>query len=319
MLIRVVRRVLGVIPLLLSVTVVVFLMVRLIPGDPALSLAGENPTEEQVAAIRERLGLDAPLHTQYFTWLLQVLQGDLGASLFSGRPVIEELSHRAPVTISLIIVAVVFGTLAGSIGGLLSGLRPGSVVDRLVTVVASVGIAIPNFWLGMILVSTFSFSLGLLPATGYTRLGDDPVQWFLHLVLPAVALGTSPAAEMMRQLRGGIQDVMAEPYITTAISKGLGPARVVGKHASKNVGVIGVTVIGIQVSVLLGQSVVVEKIFGLPGLGNLTVDAVLSRDMPIIQGIVLVTALMVVLTNIAVDLLYGYFNPKLRELDGVAA
>lgn len=308
-----IRRLAMAVPLLFAVSVMVFMLVPLIPGDPAVTISGENATDELIAQNRERLGLDRPLAERYLDWAGDALTGDLGTSLFNDRRVTDELIRRLPVTLSLAGLALVFGIVVGVTLGMVAGLRPGRPLDRIAVLVASLGVAVPNFWLGLLLVIFFAISLGWLPATGYVPLTESPWEWFRSLILPGIALGTAPAAELTRQVRAGLADAMRRPYVQTALAKGLRRRKVIVKHALKNTGVTILTVLGIQASVLLGASVVVEQVFGLPGIGAYTVAAVLNRDMPSVQGVVLSAAVIILVTNLLVDLLYGYFNPRVRE------
>ena len=307
-----VRRVLSLVPLLFLVSLMVFALVLLIPGDPAISIAGENATPEQLEATRERLGLNDPVVVQYGRWAGGVLQGDLGTSLFSSITVWSLISDRLPVTISLTFAALVVALLIAIPAGLIAGTRAGSGADRTATLVSSFGVAMPNFWLGLMLILFFAIWNPWLPATGYVAFSEDPWLWLKHMILPAITLGAAAAAELTRQLRGSLVDVMHQDYVRTARSKGIGYRRVVSKHALKNAAIPVVTVAGLQVTRLLGGTIVVEQVFGLPGLGQLAIDAVTRRDLPMIQGIVVVAVLVAVLTNLLVDLSYGYFNPKVR-------
>jgi peptide/nickel transport system permease protein len=308
-----VRRLLVSIPLLLVVSFLVFGLIVLVPGDPAVALAGQNPDPAQIEAVRERLGLDDPFLVQYWNWLSGVLQGDLGTSLFTSQTVWTAIVARLPTTLSLAFLALALAAVAGLAVGSVAGLRPGTWIDRVATVGASVGVAVPYFWVGMILVLVFALEHPLLPAVGYVPLTEDPVGWFTHLILPATALALAPAAVIARQTRASVATVMTEDYVRTATAKGLAPARVVGKHALKNAALPVVTVFGIEANRLIGGTVVIEQLFALPGLGQLAYQGVFSRDFPVVQGVVLVAAVMVLLVNVVVDVSYGYFNPRIRQ------
>lgn len=308
-----VRRLLVSIPLLLVVSFLVFGLIVLVPGDPAVALAGQNPDPAQIEAVRERLGLDDPFLVQYWHWLSGVLQGDLGTSLFTSQTVWTAIVARLPTTLSLAFLALALAAVVGVAVGSVAGLRPGTWIDRVATVGASVGVAVPYFWVGMVLVLLFALEHPLLPAVGYVPLSEDPVGWFTHLVLPATALALAPAAVIARQTRASVATVMTEDYVRTATAKGLAPARVVGKHALKNAALPVVTVFGIEANRLIGGTVVIEQLFALPGLGQLAYQGVFSRDFPVVQGVVLVAAVMVLLVNVVVDVSYGYFNPRIRQ------
>ena len=308
----VVRRVLALVPLLLVVSFMVYSLLLLTPGDPAITLAGDNPTPEQIAEVRSQLGLDDPLVVQYGRWAADAVRGDLGTSLYSSASVTDAIWSRLPVTLSMTAAAVFFSLIVAVPMGLLAARRPGGVVDRMSTGVATVGIALPSFWVGMVLIILFALRLGWFPPVGYVNFGDDPLGWARHMVLPAIALGTAAAAETTRQLRGAMLDVLDSDYVRTARSKGMRGRTVLYKHALKNAGSPVLTVIGLQVTFLLGGSVIIEQMFAIPGLGSLAVTAVLARDIPMIQGVVLVAVVVSVVVNLLVDLAYAWLNPKVR-------
>lgn len=307
-----VLRILATIPVLVLVTFVVFGLVLLIPGDPAATIAGPDATVEDVAAVRERLGLDRPVLVQYWDWVTGALAGDLGTSLYTSRPVAASIGDGLPVTLSLTALALVISLVIAVPTAIASALRRGTWVDRVATIGSSLGIALPSFWLGLVFVLVFSLALGWLPATGYVPLNEDPGAWLRHLLLPSVTLGIAAAAESTRQLRGSILGVLQQDYVRTARAKGLLERTVLGKHVLKNAGVPLVTVLGLQVTTMLGGAVLVEQVFGVPGLGLVAIGAVTTRDVPVIQGIVLVAVLVAVVCNLLVDLTYGYLNPKVR-------
>jgi peptide/nickel transport system permease protein len=309
----VVRRLVGLVPLLLVLSVAVFLLVYLIPGDPAVTLAGgEAATPERVAEVREQLGFDEPVVVQYGEWLADAVRLDFGESLYTGRSVGDELRDRLPVTASVVLGSVVSALLVGIPLGVLGGMRPGTRTDSAVTAAASVGIAMPGFWLAMILIIVFGLELSWLPVRGYVAFAESPWEWLRHLILPSVALGTLMGATLARQLRGALADVLETDYVRTARAKGLSPVRVVGKHAFKNAAMPAVTVLGLQIAYLFGGTVIIEQIFAIPGVGTYMVNAIVGQDVPIIQGGIMMLAVFVVLANLAVDLTYGFLNPKVR-------
>jgi peptide/nickel transport system permease protein len=308
----VLQRLLATIPLLLIVSLLVFSLVLLIPGDPAFQLAGEDATPEEVEAIREAMGLNDPVMVRYVRWLGGVVQGDLGTSLFSDQPVLDVLLERLPVTLSLAVTAILISLAIAIPAGIIAGTRPGSPADRVVTVVSSVGLAVPNFWLGLMLVLLLAIRHAWFPATGYVPISDSLSGWWAHIVLPAFTLGLAAAAILTRQLRGAMVDVMDQDYVRTARAKGLPERAVTVKHAFKNAAIPMVTILGVQTNSLLGGTIIVEQIFGMPGIGQLAVASVFTRDLPMIQGVVIMAVVVAVLVNLLVDVSYGYFNPKVR-------
>ncbi|MEZ7236500.1 ABC transporter permease [Rhodococcus sp. GXMU-t2271] len=307
------RRLLAAVPLLLTVPFLIFLLIDLSPGDPAVVLAGEDPTPERLAAIRENLRLDDSVFARYVDWLGGVLQGDLGQSFLSNQSVTELITRRMATTMSLVLFAMVVAVSVGMLLGVVAAIRPGGVVDRAVNVVASVAIAIPAFWFGLVLVSLFAVSHQILPAFGYVPLSDGFVPWFRHLVLPGTALALLPAAEVALQLRSALGEVIRSDYILNAEARGLSRGSVLLKHGLKNACIPVVTVLGFRVSEVLGGAVTIEIIYGMPGLGSLAVDSVQNHDIPVLLGFVLFTTLVVVFVNLLVDVSYGYFNPKVRS------
>ncbi len=307
------RRLAAVIPLLLIVTAFVFSLLLLLPGDAALALAGlENPSEEQLAAARVRLGLDRPLYVQYASWLGRLARGDLGTSLRTGEPVAEALLQRAPVTLGLALAATLVGLVVGIPLAVLAAYRRGSALDAVARAVAALGVAVPNFWLGSMLVLFLALQLRWLPATGYVNLWEDPWTGARHLVLPTFTLAASAVAEVTRQLRSGLLDTLANEYVRTARAKGLAEGAVVAKHALRNALLPVVSVTALTVNRIIGATVVVESIFALPGLGRLNLESVLTRDFPTLQGAVLFMALIVIAINLLSDFAYGIADPRIR-------
>jgi peptide/nickel transport system permease protein len=307
------RRLLAVVPLLLLVTSMVFSLVLLLPGDPAVALVGmEDASEEKLAAIRERLGLNRPLIVQYGSWLGRLAQGDLGESLRTGQPVTEAIRARAPVTLGLALAATAFGLLVGVPLAVAAAHRRGGLVDAAASGLAAFGVAVPNFWLGSMFVLVLALHLRWLPATGYVSPFESAGDAFRHLLLPTLTLGASAVAEVTRQLRSSLGEVLAADYVKTARAEGLAEARVVAKHAMRPALIPVVTVAGLTISRLVSNTVVVESIFALPGLGRLNLEAVLTRDFPMLQGAVLVTVLSVIVVNVLSDLLYGFIDPRIR-------
>lgn len=306
-------RLLMTIPLLLVVSFLIYSLIVLVPGDPAVALAGQNPTPDQIEAVRETLGLNDPFLVQYWHWLSDVFRGNLGKSLFTNEDVWSSILGRVPVSLSLTFLALLLAAILGLTLGMIAGLHPGSWIDRLATVGASIGVALPYFWVGMILVLIFAINNRILPATNYVPLTTSPIEWFRHLIIPALALAIAPMAVIARQTRAAVATIMTEDYIRTADAMGLSPTRVIAKHALKNAAIPVVTVFGIEANRLIGGTVVIEQLFVLPGLGQLAYQSVFARDFPMVQGVLLFTAALVLLINLTVDVSYGYFNPKIRK------
>lgn len=308
----IVRRLVALVPMLVLVALMIFSITYLIPGDAAATIAGEGASAEDIIRIRRELGLEDPFFVQFFHWLGDVLHGDLGTSLTTGRPVSTIISDRAPISLALGAAGLLVGVVLGTTLGLIAGTKIKSIRDRLAIVGASIGVAVPNFWLGLLLVTVFAVNLGWFPSSGYVPFSEDPVEFVRHLVLPAFALGLASAAEICRQTRASLGNTLELDYVRTARMKGLPGRLVVGKHAIKNAAAPVVTTIGLQATVLLGGTVIVERVFGIPGLGTAAIEAVSSRDIPVIQGVALVTTLIAILVNLAVDLVQMYLNPKVR-------
>lgn len=306
------KRLLMVLPVMGVVTVVVFVLSRIGPGDPVTVMLGEFATAEQIARTRAVLGLDLPLPVQYFAWLAQTVQGNLGVSLFTRKPVLELIAHGAPPTILLTVFSMTFAVLVAVPLGVLAAARAGSGVDRAVMGLAVLGFSTPVFVLGYVLAYVFGLRLGLLPVQGFPGLAAGPSAVLKSLTLPAFAIGVTFVALIARVTRASMLEVLNEDYIRTARAKGLRRHVVLLLHALKNAAVPVVTMIGIGFGVLLSGVVVTESVFGIPGIGRLTVDAIFRRDFPVIQGVVLVMSAVYVILNLLVDLSYMLFDPRIR-------
>lgn len=301
------------VPLFAFVTFLVFLLVDLAPGDAARELAGQNATEQEVEAVRDRLGLNDPVVVQYGSWLASAATGDLGESLTRRVPVSELITSKLAPTVSLGAFAMTFSVIVGSVLGVGAAVHQGRLFDRLATVFAAGGVAVPSFFVGLILVVTFSLDRSWLPATGYTPLAEGAGEWFRHLLLPAVALGWFPAAEMSRHTRSAVVGVLERDYIITAWSKGLRWPTIIRRHLLRNAGIPIVTVLGARIAAVLGGTMVIESVFGIEGVGRLTVQSVLARDIPTILGVVSFTTLVVLFVNLLVDLSYRILDPRTRR------
>ena len=312
MLAEVGRRLLATVPVVGVVAIAVFGLLHVVPGDPAVIIAGDYATAEDVARIRSKLGLDRPFLTQVEIWLSSVVHGDLGTSIFSGLPVATLIKQRAEATVALTVLAMLISIGVGVPLGVLAAWRKGSWIDRLVMVLAVSGFSMPVFWLGFVLVYAFAISVPWLPVQGFQPLAGGVGPFLRHLILPAVTLSVVYMALIARMTRASMLGVLGEDYIRTAFAKGLAPHRVLLRHALKNASLPVVTVIGLGFALLIGGAVVTESVFALPGLGRLTVDAIVRRDYPVIQGVILVVSAAYVLINLVVDLLYVVLDPRIR-------
>jgi len=307
------RRSLIAIPTLLIVSVFVFALQNLLPGDPVLAMAGEERAPETLARLRELYGFNRPLPLQYLSWLGGVVQGDLGVSLRTGQPVLELILQKLPVTIQLAIMSMMIALLIGIPMGILSATRKGTWVDWLANIIALSGLSIPNFWLGIMLILLVSVNLGWLPASGYESPFVDPVRSFQTMIMPSIVLGTGLAAALMRHTRSAMLGVLQSDYVRTARAKGLTERRVVIRHAFRNAVLPVVTLTALLFGELLAGAVLTEQIFTIPGFGKLVVDAVFNRDYAVVQGVVLVTAVGFIFMNLVADVLYVLLNPRMRE------
>jgi peptide/nickel transport system permease protein len=305
------RRLAVTIPVLLGVSVLAFAIMHVVPGDPVRLIAGPDAPEEVVQRIREELGLERPLPVQYWAFLTRARQGDLGRSLRTRGPVVDEVLARFPATLELTTVSMAVAVLIGLPLGLVSAVRRATWVDYAAMTVSLSTLSMPIFWLAIVAIWLFSLQLGWLPVSG--RAGP-PWEWsgFRHVLLPALTLATTSIAIISRLTRSGMLEVLGREYVTTARAKGVAEGWVVGKHALKNALIPVVTVVGLQYGFLLGGAVVTETIFAWPGVGRLAITSILQRDYPMVQGCVLLVAVLFVLINLAVDLLYGWLDPRIR-------
>ncbi len=307
------RRILIAIPTILLISVFVFFLQKLLPGDPVLALAGEDRNPEMLAFLREKYRLNDPLYVQYFHWIGNALQGDLGISLRTQQPVLTLIGQKLPVTIQLAVMALTIAVVISVPAGIISAYRKGTWIDWLANIVALSGLSVPNFWLGIMMILLVSVKLGWLPASGYQPLMEDPLQSIKVMIMPAFVLGTGLAATLMRHTRSAMLGVLKSDYVRTARAKGLGEMSVVVKHALRNALVPIVTVVTLLFGELLAGAVLTEQIFTIPGFGKLIVDAVFNRDYAVVQGIVLCTAIAFIAMNILADALYRVLNPRMRN------
>ncbi|MGG0183228.1 nickel ABC transporter permease [Bacillus tropicus] len=304
MLMFIFRRILQLIPVLFGVVFVVFLIMQMVPGDPALLIAGEGASKETVEQIRHQLGLDKPFIMQYFSYIGNILQVDFGVSIRSNRPVLDEVLIRLPITIELALCSIVITVVIGMIAGIISATKQYSWTDVSIMIIALLGVSLPSFWFGLMLIFYFSVQIQIFPVSGWGT--------WMHMVLPALTLGASGAAIVARMTRSSMLDVIRQDYIRTARAKGVKERVVIYKHALRNALIPVITVVGLQFGALLGGTVLVESVFAINGLGRLIVDAIRMRDLPMLQGGVLIASVIFVLVNLIVDILYRHFNKRIE-------
>ncbi len=306
------RRIALMAPVLIIVAVIIFSLIHITPGDPAAVMAGEEATQQQVEEMRERLGLNEPIYIQFIEWTANALRLDFGESIFLRQSVSSAMVERVQPTLLLTIYSLTLAMLIAIPSGVIAAVRRNSIVDRILMVFAIGGAAVPNFFFGIVLILLFAVILGWLPAGGYVDIDDDPVQHFRRMILPSVTLGFAAAGLLARMVRSTMLDVLNEDYVRTAYAKGLRQNRVVLLHALRNAMIPAMTVLGISLAGLLGGSVVIETVFSLPGMGRLVVQSIQRRDYPVIQGVVLVTAVIQLVVMLLIDVLYVYVDPRVR-------
>lgn len=307
-----VRRLLEMVPTVFAMSLVIFAIVAILPGDVTLSLLGEDSTREQREVLRGQLGLNDPLYVQYFKWLAGAVTGDLGSSLRSGEPVLSIVLDRAPVTIQLTILSIIIALLIGVPTGIYAALHRNTFGDVTLRTLALAGVAIPNFWLGIMLILLFSLWLGLLPPSGYRPFFESPLDSLRLMILPALTMGTGLAAVIMRQTRASMLEVLNKDYIKTATAKGVSSGEIIRRHALPNSLIPVITVTGLQIGALMNGAVITEVVFSLPGVGRMAADAVFTRDIPVIQGAIVVIILAVLVVNLITDLVYAYVDPRIK-------
>ena len=305
-------RVLAIIPVLVLVTAGVFFLIHLTPGDPIDAMMAESADPSVKAALSRQLGLDQPIHVQYLAWMGRLLRGDLGRSIRNNQPVIEDVGNRIRPSVELALLALLIALLVAFPLGMLSAARRNTSVDGAGTAFALLGICMPNFLIALLLIFLFGVTLRWLPVSGYTDPLEDPVNGLRSLTLPAITLGLALGAVITRTLRSSLIEALSEDYVRTGRAKGLPEGAIVGRHALKNSLIPVITVLGLQLGGLIGGAVITEYVFALPGVGRLVVDAVFARDYPLVQGVVLLIALAYIATNLLVDLVYGFLDPRIR-------
>ena len=309
----IIKRIFMTVPVMIVVALFVFLLLRLSPGDPAAVIAGDYATAEDVQRIREKLGLSEPIFVQFMIWAGSLIQGDLGTSIFSNKPVTELIGQRLEPTLMLALTTIIFSIFVAVPLGTIAAFRSGSWIDRLVMLFSVGGFSVPVFVLGYVLIYLFSMTWRILPVQGYRSPFEDGLLPFLqHIILPTITLSVIYIALLARMTRASVMEVLEEDYIRTARAKGLSEVKILMQHALRNAAVPIVTVIGIGIALLIGGVVVTESVYNIPGLGRLVLDAVLARDYPIIQGLILFFALIYVLLNLLIDLTYTLFDPRIK-------
>jgi peptide/nickel transport system permease protein len=304
------RRLLQVLPIVVFATFVVFSLLHLVPGDPSIALAGDYATKERIDEIRVLYGFDRPLVVQYVAWLWHALRGDLGVSLLTSSKVLDLILQRMPNTILIAVYAFAIAAAIGIPLGILAATRVGSRLDAFITSIASLGVALPSFWLAILLVIGLSLNLHLFPATGARVFTEDPLGAIRHATLPAMALSTAVIAELVRQVRSALIEVLNSQYVRTLRAKGLGPVSILWKHGLRNISVTLLTLVGLLVNRLLSGAVVIEAVFAIPGAGNLVAYSALNKDFPVVQGVVFVFVLMIIVINLVVDILGAVLDPR---------
>jgi len=308
----IIRRLIQMIPVLFLVSIIIFSIIHLIPGDPAAIIAGTNASDEQLIALRRQYGLDKPLWTQYFIWLGNVARGNLGNSLINGFPVNELIRQRIPATVELAFAAAVIGALIALPLGIFSALRPGSIIDFATTIFSALSFAVPGFWLAILFVLFFSLQLKVLPPSGRPEFSTQPIEHLKSLIMPAFTLGIAMAAKLTRYLRSSMLDELSKDYVRTARGKGLSERTIVLRHVLPNSLIPVVTAFGLQVGDLLSGAIIIESIFSWPGIGRLTIQAINWRDYSILQASVMFVVFAFLIVNLLTDLVYGLINPQIR-------
>jgi peptide/nickel transport system permease protein len=308
----VLRRLLQTIPALFIVVTIIFILTHVVPGDPVGVMLGPFADQDRIEETRKRMGLDRPVIVQYVEWLSQAVRGDFGDSFFLGRPVSQAIREAFPVTASLALLSIILTVLLAVPLGIISALKRDSLAANATMVFSVLGISIPDFWLGFLLIMLFAVQLGWLPTFGYKPLSEGLFTWLRYLTLPVITISLSQMALVTRMTRAGMLEVLDKDYIRTAYAKGLSPSRIVLVHALRNAFVSILTVIGLSFAIVLGGALIIETVFALPGMGRLVVAAATRRDYPVIQGVVVYLSLIYMLVNLVVDIAYGWINPRIR-------
>lgn len=313
MITHIIRKLLAAIPILLVVSVILFILMDILPGDAAAGIANIDAGEEYIEQMREEMGLNRPAIVRYFDWVLGMLRGDFGVSLISGQSVMEKIAIRLPVTLEITFLAMIVSLIIALPAGIISAIKRNSPLDMVTSFVSMVGVAIPPFWLGMLLILLFSETLGWLPASGYVSFFESPSENLSRMFMPALAIGAGFAATVMRQTRSSLLEVLDQDFIVTAKAKGLRGSVIIWKHALRNSLIPVITVIAMQVGRMIGGVVVCETVFAMPGIGREIVDGILSRDYPVVMGLIMSVAMIVVFINTFIDIVYVIIDPRISH------
>lgn len=313
MIAQIVRKILATIPKLLAISIILFFLVNVLPGDAATGMLPEDASYDYYLQLQQKMGLDRPAVERYFDWLFNMLKGDFGKSLISGQPVAQRISQRLPCTLELTLLAIIISLLIALPAGIIAAVKRNSPLDVSTSIFAMIGVAAPSFWLGMLLIILFSLKLKWLPASGFVPLSKGLLANLQRMILPAIAVGIAFAATVMRQTRSAMLEVLGKDYVLTARAKGLREHLVVWKHALRNALIPVITVISMQIGRLIGGVIVTETVFVLPGMGNAIADAILSRDYPVVMGMIMVVASIIVFINLIVDILYIFIDPRISH------
>ena len=312
---KIVKKLLMMIPIVIMVSIILFLLLKALPGDAAMVAGGEFATDADIQAAREAMGLNKPLYMQYLDWLWGILHGDFGNSLLTGSPIVDKVVQRFPATMELAILSMIVAVMIAVPLGIISAVYRNSVWDTLSSILSVVGIAMPSFWLGMLLIILFSLTLGWLPASGYTPFFEDPLKSLRYMILPAFSIGASFAATTMRQTRNALLEVLDQDYMMTAKAKGLPGHIIIWKHALRNALIPVVTVVAMQTGKLFGGAVIAETVFVIPGLGSEIVNSIMKRDFPTTMAMIMIVAVIVIFINTFIDILYGFIDPRVGKED----
>ena len=312
---KIIKKLLMMIPIVIMVSIILFLLLKALPGDAAMVAGGEFAADADIEAAREAMGLNKPLYVQYLDWLWGILHGDFGVSLLTGSPIVDKIVQRFPATMELAILSMIFAILIAVPLGIVSAVYRNSVWDTLSSILSVIGIAMPSFWLGMLLIILFSLTLGWLPASGYTPFFEDPLKSLRYMILPAFSIGASFAATTMRQTRNALLEVLDQDYMMTAKAKGLPGHIIIWKHALRNALIPVVTVVAMQTGKLFGGAVIAETVFVIPGLGSEIVGSIMKRDFPTTMAMIMIVAVIVIFINTFIDILYGFIDPRVGKED----